>query len=570
MVASALISGVTPKRIMAKICIGKVMLSRPAPAVKNAMMNSSTDRVKANSAPATTAGIITGKTTRHKVTIIGAGPGGLAAAMLLARSGARVRLLERLDRVGGRCSAIEHDGFRFDVGPTFFLYPRVLREIFQSVGRDLDAEVPMTRLDPQYRVNFGAGGKLDATPDIERMEQEIAKLNAGDASSFRRFMDDNREKLARFRPILESPFCSPLDLARPSTLQALPLLKPWRSVGTELQQYFQDPRLVIAFSFQSKYLGMSPFRCPSLFSILSFLEYEHGVFHPHGGCSAVSEKMAEIAAENGVEIVLGETVNKLHFEGRRVCAVTTNCATYPTDALIINADFAHTMRRLVGNELRNRWTDQKIEKKKFSCSTFMMYLGIEGCYADVPHHTIHIANDYDRNLHDIEKAHVLSEDPSFYVQNACVTDPSLAPKGMSTLYVLAPVTHAHENVDWATEKQRFRAKLLRQLPKIGITDLEPRIRYEKVITPDDWEHGFHIHRGATFNLAHNLGQMLNRRPHNRFEDLDSVYLVGGGTHPGSGLPVIYESARISTQLLRRDFGLSDEPIPSATPNRKAA
>ena len=171
----------------------------------------------------------------------------------------------------------------------------------------------------------------------------------------------------------------------------------------------------------------------------------------------------------------------------------------------------------------------------------MMYLGVEGRYDQLPHHTIYIAEDYDRNLADIETHHRLSDDPSFYVQNACVTDPSLAPQGMSTLYVLAPVTHMHENVDWSREQPRFRELLLRQLEKVGVRDVANRIRFERVLTPMDWDRGHQIHLAATFNLAHNLGQMLHKRPHNRFEDLDGVYLVGGGTHPGSGLPVIYES-----------------------------
>jgi phytoene desaturase len=213
------------------------------------------------------------------------------------------------------------------------------------------------------------------------------------------------------------------------------------------------------------------------------------------------------------------------------------------------------MHRLVPDHLRSRWTNRRIKKKKFSCSTFMMYLGIEGRFDDLPHHTIHIAKDYDRNMADIERCHVLSQDPSFYVQNACVTDPTLAPSGMSTLYVLVPVTHMHRNVDWSVERDRFRQLVIRQLGKVGVHDLPSRIRYEKVVTPADWDADHQIHLGATFNLAHNLGQMLHRRPHNRFEDLQGVYLVGGGTHPGSGLPVIYESARITSKLIRRDLGL---------------
>jgi phytoene desaturase len=235
-------------------------------------------------------------------------------------------------------------------------------------------------------------------------------------------------------------------------------------------------------------------------------------------------------------------------------------------AIVMNADFARAMKRLVPDRLRCRWTDRKIARKKFSCSTFMMYLGVEGTF-DLPHHSIHIADDYARNLDEIENQHVLSDDPSFYVQNACVTDPTLAPRGQSALYILAPVTHQHANVDWSRERERFRAKMLRQIAKAGFTDVKQRIRFERVITPDDWDSKYEIHQGATFNLEHSLDQMLHLRPHNRFEDCDGMYLVGGGTHPGSGLPVIFESARISSRLLLADLGIAPaaEPEPQLAP-----
>jgi phytoene desaturase len=185
----------------------------------------------------------------------------------------------------------------------------------------------------------------------------------------------------------------------------------------------------------------------------------------------------------------------------------------------------------------------------------MLYLGVEGRYENLAHHTIYLASDYARNLKDIEEDHVLSDEPSFYVQNPGVTDRTLAPRGMSTLYVLVPVTHQHPNVDWTRERSRFRDLVLRQLRKVGIEGLVPRIRFERVVTPADWERQ-QIYRGATFNLAHNLSQMLHLRPRNRFEDLESVYLVGGGTHPGSGLPVIFESARITSRLVLEDLGMA--------------
>jgi phytoene desaturase len=321
---------------------------------------------------------------------------------------------------------------------------------------------------------------------------------------------------------------------------------------------------------------MSPFNCPSLFSILSYLEYAHGVYHPIGGCGAVTRAMADVVGDLGGTVRLQEPVRKILFEGRRAVGVRTPASCYHADAVVLNADFAAAITRLVPDRLRRRWTDRRVAGKRYSCSTFMLYLGVDGRF-DVPgHHTIYMAADYARNIDDIERRHLLSDDPSFYVQNACVTDPTLAPPGQSTLYVLVPVTHQHPNVDWDRERARFRGVVLRQLEKVGIERAESRIRFEHVVTPADWERAG-IYRGATFSLAHNLGQMLHLRPHNRFEDLERVYLVGGGTHPGSGLPVIFESARISARLLLEDFGLptkflepGEEAFPAPAEAREVA
>ena len=209
--------------------------------------------------------------------------------MLLASAGLDVTVIEKRGTVGGRTSTMEQDGFRFDIGPTFFLFPQVLREIFAVTGHSLEKEVPMYRLDPQYRLVFGSGGKVDATPDVERMKREIAAISPADAARLENYFRDNREKLQRFTPILQTAFESWRDLIRPEMLRMLPLVRPWRSLDSDLRSYFKDERIRLGFSFQSKYLGMSPFTCPSLFSILSFLEYEHGVFHPVGGCGAVTK-----------------------------------------------------------------------------------------------------------------------------------------------------------------------------------------------------------------------------------------------------------------------------------------
>lgn len=497
---------------------------------------------------------------REDVAIIGAGPGGLAAAMLLARAGVKVSVYERQPRVGGRTAAIEQQGYRFDIGPTFFLYPQVLEEIFAACGRRLRDEVKLIRLDPQYHLKFEQGGEIRATPDVQRMAAEIARLSPADAAALPRYLTDNRAKFEAFRPVLQKPFDSWRDLLSPELIKSLLRLRPWASVDSDLRRHFSDPRVRLAFSFQSKYLGMSPFQCPSLFTILSFLEYEYGVFHPLGGCAALTEAMARVASDMGVRIHLNEPVQKLLFEGKRAVGVVTASGEHRARSVVVNVDFAHAMTRLVPDHLRRNWTDRKLERKKYSCSTFMMYLGIKGQYNDLAHHTIFLAKDYEQNLRDIEKGHVLSANPSLYVQNACVTDPQLAPEGRSTLYVLSPVTHLHPNVDWHRQAPAFRKLMFKQLAKLGLEDVEHRIEFEKMVTPADWAHDMAIYRGATFNLAHSFDQMLHLRPHNRFEDLQGVYLVGGGTHPGSGLPVIFESARITSDLLLRDL---EQPVRKA-------
>ena len=496
------------------------------------------------------------------IVIVGAGPGGLAAAMLAANAGLRVTLVETRERVGGRTSSFTLDGYQFDLGPTFFLYPEALRSLFRMCGLSLDEEIELQRVDPHYRLVFGGETSLDVTPDPAEMSRRIAEIAPGDAESFERYLADNRRKLLKATPILQQPFSSALDVLKLPLWDMVTVMRPWASVDADLRKYFDDPRIRLAFSFQSKYLGMSPFKCPSLFTILSFMEYEYGIYHPRGGCGALSQRMADLAVDMGVDLRLETTVTGLDFDGRRVTAVETDRGRLDCDALILNADFAHAMQRLVPNRLRRRWSDKRIDRKKYSCSTFMMYLGLDG-EVDLPHHSIHLAENYRQNLDDIENERRLSEDPSFYVCNPVVTDATMAPAGKSALYVLVPVPHRTGKIDWRQHMAPFRAKMLKKLEAAGIENIEKRIEAEKIMTPLSWESDLNIHLGSTFSLAHTIGQLLHLRPQNRFEELDGVYLVGGATHPGSGLPVIYESAKITARLLTEELGIQTDWLPHA-------
>ena len=494
--------------------------------------------------------------SQPKVAIIGAGPGGLASALLLAKSGVDVTVFERSSAVGGRNKVFDRDGFKFDLGPTFFHYPEVIEDIFKAIGLDAHDELNLHKLDLNYRLIFGQGGQLDCTSDLDEMTERIRALSGdNNANAFRRYVADNRVKLHKSKACLQEPWYGPTDLLSKRAMRVAGVLRPQRSVAGDLMKLFDDDRLMLAMSFQTKYLGMSPFNCPSLFTMLAFLEYEYGIFHPIGGLGSVSERMASIAKDLGVTFRMNEAVESVIMDGKTIKGVRTGKGEFFADKVVMNADFAQGMTQLFPDSVRKKWTNKKLDGKKYSCSTFMLYLGIDKTYEDLPHHQIYASANYQKNLEDIEKNHKLTrEDPSVYVQNACVVDPSLAPEGCSTVYALVPVSHIHENIDWSKEKDAYRDRVLEQIEeKLGFEGLRDHIVTEMVITPEDW--GDHCYRGAVFNLAHGLDQMLWRRPKNQFDEINNLYLVGGGTHPGSGLPVIYESARISSKLLLDSLGI---------------
>jgi len=494
--------------------------------------------------------------------------------MLLAASGAKVTVFERDAVVGGRTRTLTTDaGYSFDLGPTFFLYPRILKEIFARCGGDLESEVELRRLDPQYRLIFEADGAqthLDCSSDMERMEAELRKFAPEDAKGLRPFMTENRAKLGAFRPVLERAFERPRDMVKWDMIRALPLLKPWSTVDRDLARHFRDPRVRLAFSFQTKYLGMSPFRCPSLFTILSYLEYDHGIFHPIGGCGAVSNAMARVAERLGVEFRMGVPVERIAFEGKRARGVESAGTRHAADAVVVNADFAHAVPRLIPAHLRREWSDEKIGKARYSCSTFMLYLGLDRPCPELAHHTVLLSEGYRENIAEIEGG-TIPATPSMYVQHAGATDPTMAPAGHTALYVLVPVPNLLKQPDWPAQAARYREVALDRLRALGLPDLRPHIRYERIVAPQDWESDYAVGYGATFNLSHELPQMLYFRPANRFRGVEGVYLVGGGTHPGSGLPVIYEGARITTGLMAQDLGLNAAPSrPTAAGDLAAA
>lgn len=490
---------------------------------------------------------------KKKIIVIGAGPGGLSSAMILAHRGHEVVVYEKQSYVGGRTSALKVDDFVFELGPTFVMLPQTFEDVFAQAGRRLSDYLDMRRLDTMYRLKFGDGRNFTVPFDKEQMKQEIARLFPGDEVGYERYLTEQKRKFDLMYPCLKVPYIRWYHYLRPKLIRAFPIMQNFMSVYDVMARYFKYEEMRISMTFQAKYLGMSPWHCPGAFSIISYIEHAFGIFHPMGGVHKITEAMAKVIEEEHGSIILNTPVKRVLIEnGKAAGVVFADGSVDRADQVIMNADFAAGMKELIPEGNRGKWTDKELQKRPYSCSTFMLYLGLDKKY-DFPHHNIFFANDYKKNIEEIFDGKTLSEDPSFYIQNASITDPTLAPEGKSAIYVLVPAPNLDATIDWDVEKNRYRDLIMKSIvAKTEMHDIEQHIERERVITPKDWEQEITVYKGAVFNLSHTIGQMLYLRPHNRFDDLPGLYLVGGGTHPGSGLPTIIESGIIAADLIFRD------------------
>jgi phytoene desaturase len=486
---------------------------------------------------------------KKRVIIVGAGPGGLTSAMILAHRQFDVTVFEANPTVGGRNSALRSEGFTFDRGPTFLMMRFILREMFEEAGRNVEDYLKFKPLDPLYCLNFD-DRNIFVSADHDKMRAQIREHFPGEEKGLDKFLHKERRRYGYLMPVIRKDYSTLWSLVSVSLLKALPYVSLGRSLFENLGRYFRDEKLKLSFTFQSKYLGMSPWQCPALFTILPFLEHEWGIFHVMGGLSQISEAMAKVLKEEGGKLYTSAPVESLMIDDGTVRGVKLKSGEEVfADHVIVNADFAYAMSNLVAPGILKKYSRNNLQKKDYSCSAFMIYLGVNKLY-NMNHHTIVFAKDYRANMNNIFEKKILSDNMSFYVQNASVTDSTLAPQGKSTIYILVPVPNRIATVDWTMEKEHFKNKVLDLISKrTSMTDIRDHIEVERIITPQDWEEKDRVYLGATFNLSHKFSQLLYLRPRNRFEELKHCYLVGGGTHPGSGLPTIYESARISSDLI---------------------
>jgi len=503
------------------------------------------------------------------IVIVGAGPGGLCAGMLLSQRGFKVSIFDKNSEVGGRSRPTHMNGYTFDTGPTFLLMKGVLDEMFELCERRSEDYLEFQSLNPMYQLLYDDRA-LSVYSDRDQMRTELKRVFDEGTAGYDQFIANERQRFNHLYPCITRDYSSLSAFLSLDLIKALPWLAFPKSVFANLSQYFSQEKMRLAFCFQSKYLGMSPWDCPALFTMLPYLEHDYGIYHVKGGLNRIAHAMAEVIKENGGEIYTNSAVESLIIENYAAKGVTLkNGNQIRGDEVVINADFAYAMSHLLIPGTLKKHDHHRLEKREYSCSTFMLYLGVNKVY-DLPHHTIVFAKDYHTNIRNIFKNKTLTDDFSFYVQNATISDPSLAPPGKSTLYVLVPMPNNDSGLDWQAHVEIVREQVLDTLAaRLSLNDIRQHIECEKIITPQTWETEEHVYKGATFSLSHKFSQMLYWRPHNRFEELNNCYLVGGGTHPGSGLPTIYESARISANLISKKHRIPYKEIDQSSWLKKA-
>jgi phytoene desaturase len=491
--------------------------------------------------------------------VIGAGIGGIVTAARLAKNGYSVTVLEKNDQPGGRCNQIVRDGHRFDIGPTLFLMPEVWEETFASLGEKLSDHLDLRRIDPTYKIHFKDGLQLELTSDIGKMQTQLEKV---EKTAFTGFLNYIAEGSKHYKVSLEKfvgrNFYNIFEYFSPANLPMLFQLKALSSHYNNVSRFLKDERLKAAFTFQNMYLGLSPYDAPATYSLLQYTELAEGVWYPMGGMYAAIQALVRVAEKLGVKFIYNVPVKKLLVEGRRIeGALLEDGRTFTADIFIGNADLPYIYDQL----LPDRAEAKKLDEKLYTCSTIMFYWGVDKQYPQIAHHNVFLGGDYKASFDRIFKDHTLPDEPSFYIHAPARTDDSAAPKGQDTLYVLVPVGHLDGNrdQDWDAMVARARRTVLDRLAKeMDIHDLENHIKVEIVHTPKIWKEKFNLAKGAAFGLSHNFWQVGFLRPHNRHAKYGNLYFAGASTHPGTGLPIVLLSARLTTERILKEMGTITE------------
>jgi phytoene desaturase len=481
--------------------------------------------------------------------VVGAGVGGLTAAMRLQHQGFRVTLFEKQPGPGGRCGEVRLGAYRFDLGPTLLLMPHVLEAAFQAVGRRLQDYLTLHRCDPLYRVHFHDGARVTLHRDAERTRQELERLEPGSFERYRRFLEAGRRKHdVAFDRFVTRHFDSLLQFIAPELLR----VGAFDSLAGQVARFFKSPHLRQAFSFQTMYLGLAPRQAPSVFSLLPYTEAEHGIWFPEGGLHAVARALERVCREEGVELHYRAPVRRVLVEHGAAAGVELmNGTVHRADVVLCNADYAWASTHLLPERIAAR-RKTKLGRARFTSSGLMFYWGLSKRSEALLHHSVFFGADFDGSFADIFQRGRVPAEPSFYVNAPARTDAAFAPPGHDALYVLVPVPSRPADIDWRAEAARVRQRVLARLQREGYGDLAPHVVEERVVTPHDWESELNLERGANFGLAQSLLQLGPFRPKVRDDEVPRLYWCGASIQPGTGVPTVMLSAGFAADAVLSD------------------
>ncbi len=484
--------------------------------------------------------------------VIGAGIGGIATAIHLARQGIHVTVLEKNQHPGGRCDHFIKEGHRFDTGPTLLIMPLVYEDEFASLGASLHERLDLKRVDPTYHLIFDDGQRLTLSSDMTFMQEQLEAIEPDCFDNFLEYIAEGHDhyKLGMER-LVNHDFRTAPDFLNPGNIPLLFSLDALVPHYRHMSDYFKHPRLKAAFTFQDIYMGLSPFDAPATFSMMPYTELTHGVWYPKGGMYSVVEALMDIAHEAGVEFVFDTTVERIDvYENRATGVILEDGKRLDADMIVANADLPYVYQSLLPDENEA----ERIAKKEFSCSVISFFWGVDKSYPQLNAHTLFLADDYQENFHSIFKHFTLPDNPSLYIHAPQRLDPSAAPEGEDTLIAVVPVGHLDESQeqDWAKIRDEARQAVFNRLAILGITDLKEHLKFEVNYTPLSWRKRYNLMKGATHGLAHTLTQLAYFRPHNRHPDYENLYFVGASTHPGTGIPTALISARLVAKRILDD------------------
>jgi phytoene desaturase len=482
--------------------------------------------------------------------IIGSGFGGLAAAVRLGARGYRVTVLEKQDAPGGRAYVFRQDGFTFDAGPTIVTAPFLLEELWSLCGRRLEDDIDLRLMSPFYRIRFDDGESFDYYgSDPEAVRAEIARFSPADVAGYDAYMRRSEAIFkVGFEQLGDVPFSSWTDMAR--IIPDMMRLGSLRTVYSEVSRHIKDPRVRTVLSFHPLLIGGNPFTVTSIYALISFLERRWGVWSAMGGTGTLVGGLVSLIEGQGNRVRCGAEVAEITLDGRRATGVRlADGERIAADVVVSNADAAWTYRHLLPKAARRRWSDRRVERARYSNGLFIWYFGTRRRYEDVRHHTILMGPRYQGLLKDIFDRKVLAEDFSLYLHRPTATDPTLAPEGCDAFYALSPVPHLDSGTDWSAAAEPYRAAIERYLSQSVLPGLESEVVTSRVATPQSFQDRLLSFKGAGFSLEPALTQSAWFRPHNQSEDIDRLYLVGAGTHPGAGLPGVISSARVLDKVV---------------------